>query len=105
MAYMNPSATNFLGSKIKEVVSRVESEYKVEVVAVTANASESSRRGRQMLCATRPDILSVDCAADCISGLMADYFKVGLGGVKAHLMLKFREFREFRGLSVSWFGF
>ena len=82
---MNSSATDSLGSKMKEVVSRVESEYKVEVLAVTSNASELSRRGRQMLFATRPDILSVDCAVDCISGLMAEYFKVGPRGGKRNL--------------------
>ena len=62
-----------LGEKVREVVEKLEKEYSVEVHAITSPAA-------CLLLPTRPDILSVDCAARQLSLVAGDLFKVNTDG-------------------------
>lgn len=63
-----------LGETVREMVEKVEKEFSVEVHAITSPAT--CNKGRHPLLPTRPDILSVDCAARQLSLVAGDFFKV-----------------------------
>ncbi|KAH9015497.1 hypothetical protein EDB84DRAFT_1567670 [Lactarius hengduanensis] len=58
-----------------EVLGRLQSEWKVTVVAFTTDASGESRKARKLLLARFPHLVCPDCFAHQVNLIVGDYFK------------------------------
>ncbi|KAL0064720.1 hypothetical protein AAF712_008266 [Marasmius tenuissimus] len=63
----------------KDVIQTVQSDWKVEIIAFTTDASGEARKAHHLLAQEYPHIVTPDCFAHQVNLIVGDYFKVNKG--------------------------